>query len=430
MTRVRTVGQETIDQQSDAFKKALMIKLEDYINLSEKDLLDTAESKDLADIIKSFTGMSVHVQFSKLATHMVPLDVKANNILINKAVRKWFTNSVGMAAINAGKGTTSILVDLEKGKITGALIEYRFTLNIGTEVMNGKFTTGELAAIILHEVGHAFTYLEYIVRAITTNQVMEGVAKELAGTNDIKKREAILVSAKQALRLKDLDAASLAACEDNKVVEYTLISSTITEPDSQSGSSIYDENSFEMLADQYAARNGAGRDLVTALDKLHKSRQVKYISYRSTGEYLFVEALKVVMLVVGMANPVSLSGVIFKSLSWWGFMFMLAADSHTTIYDRPERRLTRIRQQVLDRLKNYKGAISKEEEDNLLEDLKVIDKITEDVKDKRQLLSYLGALFSRAHRERYKQEQLQKELESLVYNDLFKLSVELKREAK
>ena len=92
MTRVRTVGQETIDQQSDAFKKALMIKLEDYINLSEKDLLDTAESKDLADIIKSFTGMSVHVQFSKLATHMVPLDVKANNILINKAVRKWFTN--------------------------------------------------------------------------------------------------------------------------------------------------------------------------------------------------------------------------------------------------------------------------------------------------------------------------------------------------
>jgi len=300
MTRVRTVGQETIDQQSDAFKKALMIKLEDYINLSEKDLLDTAESKDLADIIKSFTGMSVHVQFSKLATHMVPLDVKANNILINKAVRKWFTNSVGMAAINAGKGTTSILVDLEKGKITGALTEYRFTLNIGTEVMNGKFTTGELAAIILHEVGHAFTYLEYIVRAITTNQVMEGVAKELAGTNDIKKREAILVSAKQALRLKDLDAASLAACEDNKVVEYTLISSTITEPDSQSGSSIYDENSFEMLADQYAARNGAGRDLVTALDKLHKSRQVKYISYRSTGEYLFVEALKVVMIVVGM----------------------------------------------------------------------------------------------------------------------------------
>ena len=109
---------------------------------------------------------------------------------------------------------------------------------------------------------------------------------------------------------------------------------------------------------------------------------------------------------------------------------MLAADSHTTIYDRPERRLTRIRQQVLDRLKNYKGAISKEEEDNLLEDLKVIDKITEDVKDKRQLISYLGALFSRAHRERYKQEQLQKELESLVYNDLFKLSVELKREAK
>ena len=422
MTRVRTVGQETIDQQSDAFKKALMIKLEDYINLSEKDLLDTAESKDLADIIKSFTGMSVHVQFSKLATHMVPLDVKANNILINKAVRKWFTNSVGMAAINAGKGTTSILVDLEKGKITGALTEYRFTLNIGTEVMNGKFTTGEL--------GHAFTYLEYIVRAVTTNQVMEGVAKELAGTNDIKKREAILVSAKQALRLKDLDAASLAACEDNKVVEYTLISSTLTEPDSQSGSSIYDENSFEMLADQYAARNGAGRDLVTALDKLHKSRQVKYISYRSTGEYLFVEALKVVMLVVGMANPVSLSGVIFKSLSWWGFMFMLAADSHTTIYDRPERRLTRIRQQVLDRLKNYKGAISKEEEDNPLEDLKVIDKITEDVKDKRQLLSYLGALFSRAHRERYKQEQLQKELESLVSNDLFKLSVELKREAK
>lgn len=426
MTRVRTVGMEAIDHQSDLFKKTLAIKLEEYLKMSEKELLDTGESKDLADIIKSFTGMSVLVHFSRMWTHMEPLDIKANSILINKAVRHYFTNSKGMAAINAAKGATSVIVDLQKGKVTGDLTNYQFKLNVGIEIMNSKYTADEVAAVILHEVGHAFTYLEYIVQAVTTNQVMEGVSKALSETNDIKKREIILVGAKQALRLKDLDAASLAACEDNKVVEYTLISSTVLEPATQMGSSLYDENTWEMLADQYAARNGAGRDLVTALDKLHRSRQIKFISYRSTGEYFFVEALKIVMMVTALSTPVGLGGTILNTISWWGFTFMVAADSHTTIYDQPERRMVRIRQQVLDRLKQGKGALSREEQANLLEDLKVIDKITEDVNDKRQLLSYIGAIFSRAHRERYKQEQLQKELETLVYNDLFKLSIELK----
>ena len=105
---------------------------------------------------------------------------------------------------------------------------------------------------------------------------------------------------------KDSEVVVLGSDEYNellnnkKVAEIVIITNIVKETVSELGCNIYDFSTWEYLADQYAARHGAGRYLATGLEKTYKS--IGDISFRSTSNYLAMEALKVFLIITIPVN--------------------------------------------------------------------------------------------------------------------------------
>ena len=185
-----------------------------------------------------------------------------------------------------------------------------------------------------------------------------------------------------------------------------IVSTAVAQTRAELGANIYDESSWEYLSDEYAARQGAGRYVVTALDKLYGGSW--NISFRSLPGYLFMEALKVglFLFVPGLVA------------------MLMAMDADNTTYDTPEARFKRIRNQIVENLKDRK--LSNDDILRLQADLAAIDQVLSHVTDRRQ---WIGAFIDTVipkYRKARSQELLQQELEALVHNELFEKAADLR----
>lgn len=415
------VGMEMLDFQNKDFFRNLTYQFSELKKKSASELLDIGASAELSTEIKNFTNLTFLFQIDKNGPCVHIPEVTKNNILVNDIIRSYIPDAVGKTMVEQAGGILSGTVDLAKGKVTGCFTNIQHIIHFPAKMIaSADFSAEELAAACLHEVGHIFTYYEYITRTVRTNQVLDGVAKTLSSTNEPKEIEAVLISARKALALDDLNAKQLAKSTNKKVIELVVLTKAVESARSQLGSDIYDINSWEMLADNFAARHGAGRYLVTALDKLQRFN----ISYRSTGSYIFLEALKLLSLIAGFVFA-GTGSILLGRIGFISFISMFTMDLNSEDYDRPGARTKRIRDQVIMRLRDK--TISREEREALNSDLKVIDESLAHVNDRLQWFTVLGGFLFRSIRSRYKQERVQQELEYLVSNDLFTLFQDVKR---
>ena len=420
------IAQEMVSFQNDNLKRVLSFQFEELRKQSEEELKDLGIANLLSKEIESSTNIKTTIVLGNEGPHVHMPDVNKNNPMINQAYRKYLPNATGLKLAESAGGLISGTVDLNKAKVGGVFAEIEHQIHFPIKMIKDtKYTTDELAAILLHEVGHIFVYYEFIIRSVTTNVVLEGVSRTLSSTNDPKEIEAVLVTAKKALRLDGLDVKQLTKSNNKKVTEMVILFNAVEQSRSELGSDIYDMNSFEALADNFATRLGAGRDLVTALDKVHRSHF--NISTRSTGMFIFMEALKIFTFI----GSIILSfGTAFTLLSFLGRMSINAAmtlfilDLNSPEYDRPGFRIKRIRDQLVQRSKEKD--ISKAERKSIIDSLEVIDKVTADMNNNRQLITVIGSMFSSSIRNRYKQEEIQSELESLISNDLYEFYNQVK----
>lgn len=390
---------ESIDFQSGALFAELVLTLTDLQKLAAKDIPDSEEVQRLSAVIANRTGIQVQFVFGGLGPAVEIPHINRNNALVTEFMREGTTSTDGMAMIAKAGGVVRGSVNLANSMVSGVFKEQLNRLHYPIPMLKDKkFSLEEHAAIILHEVGHLFTYFEFMSRSASTNQVLAGLSKAWAGADTAKEREVVLISVKKALKLNDIDAEALSKSTSIKAVEVVVISSVIQKSRSELGVSVYDYNSWEYLSDQFAARHGGGRHIVTGLDKLYRSSWQK--SFRSTPAFIAWEAFKLVMLVA-----VPLVSLLF-----------FAMDADQVIYDEPGDRFKRIRNQIVENLKDRD--LSKEDVEALQADLKAIDAITKNVNDRRQFMSVLIDFLSSSSKDRdYK--LLQRQLEDLAANELF-----------
>ncbi len=390
---------ESIDFQSGALFAELVLTLTDLQKLDAKDIPDSDEAQRLSAVIANRTGVQVQFAFGSIGPSIEIPHINRNNALVSEFFRERITSTDGAALIAKAGGVVRGSVNRSNSTVSGVFSEQSNRLHYPTSMIKDKkFTTEEHAAIILHELGHLFSYFEFMTRSASTNQVLAGLSKAWAGSDTAKEREAVLINVKKALKLKDLDAEALSKSTSIKAVEIVVITGVVQNSRSELGASVYDYNSWEYLSDQFAARHGAGRHIVTALDKLYRSSWQK--SFRSTPAFIAWEAFKLLLLVA--IPPMS---VIF---------FVL--DQDQVIYDEPGDRFKRIRNQIIENLKDRD--LSKEDAEALQADLKAIDAICINVNDRRQFMSVMCDFLSSSGKDRdYK--LLQRQLEDLAANELF-----------
>lgn len=274
-----------------------------------------------------------------------------------------------------------------------------------------QYTSSEISAVILHEVGHVYTFFDFLVRFRTTNQILSTMVRQLDGTEDYSKREIIIKETSDLLDLSFVDAQGLSS--KNNTTVYTVFVSNIARFNrSQSGAPGYDINSFEALSDQFATRHGAGRDLVTALDKLMKGT----IYRRGWAGYFFMEFVKIALVLLGVYE-VSI-GNIFGAWTTFGIvMSFIFADSHFDWYDKSGQRFKRIRMQLIEELKN--PATSKESSARIRADIEMIDKVNENYKDHTQLIGLVYDYLIPSGVQKRKQIEFEQALEEMASNKMF-----------
>jgi hypothetical protein len=352
----------------------------------------------------------------------------ANHIFNNKEMAQWAQDNI--PGFNLQEHSETVLkmlnkpviqgeIDLVKAKVCGAFEKMRTTMLMPQTLLakGSQFTPGEAAAVILHELGHTFTFMEFVGRTLTTNQAIAGLSRFLDKSVDQGKRVVLFARAADELKMDAARKEALKECKTPEQLSTILLDQTIAKSISELGRSIYDVNTAEYLADQFAARQGASVELVTALDKLMSMGSPLWLK-----AILFIQFLPFIISVIqaGFILIFPIFGLILVALIVYG------QDKANEIYDNAAARFIRIKHQLVQQLKNK--AIKDDDRKRLVQDVDNIDKIIDDKGyiDKLDIYATIAYYLKPGFRAAHRQELMQKELERIANSDLFVLAAKLK----
>ena len=401
---------ESIAFQNTTFFDELTLAFDEVKNFKEDEVGDSEPIYRISKIIKNHTNLNITIDAENDYPPCIDIpNIDRNNPLINAAQRAIVNSTDGLTMIELSNEVLHGTVNIKTAKVSGVFSDIKAKMYLGKAFIQGnKYSSQELAAITLHEVGHLFTYFEFITRTVRTNQVLAGLSKILDGSENQEKREVALLSAKKALKLDKLDLSQLKDV-NTKTTQVVLIDALVKETRTELGYNLFAESSWEYLCDQFSARHGAGVHLATALSKIYKSQY--NISYRSLAVYLAVEMIKVILI---------------SNLAFLGILFLVVMfDSQDGGgYDLPSARLKRIRDQATQYLKNKQ--ISDVERRRILDEIESIDKLLAEMTNRKQLFTYIHEFFSKRTRDERAYRKLQYELEDIAMNDLYVKAAEFK----
>lgn len=269
-------------------------------------------------------------------------------------------------------------VDSGTGKITGWFSELTLPIWVTKSLLADKpqgnveyMTDEEVAAIILHEIGHAFTFFAEFHSFTKRNLIIEAHVKDFAKTED-KKQHTKIIGKMQAEKLlgKDFDEKTTIEL-GNKKGSLVIMTSAQKEFMEDPNSVFANSTMFESAADQYATRMGAGKYLSTALMKFYRASntgfwprffyfRMQYFAAMRLMMFLlfgFVIALNIVISIIFF--PIFLFTLFFSphylesgaNILVGGWLDTLMKGYHS--YDKPKDRLKRIHREMIGQLKQY-----------------------------------------------------------------------------
>lgn len=410
---------EAIDQQNGDFFAALTEITGRVGGVTSYGLNKKGIDKELSACIKKYTNLTINLSLvdsgeNPAAAWIIVPVTDMNHAILCDQVRSYYAHFFdGKSLIAEHTKNPGILsrVDIVRGMVFGEYANIVAEMTIGDEFFDSRlYTPQECAAIILHEVGHYFSYIEFVTCTISTNFVLAQLSAALSRTTNPAERESYIVSAKSLLgNSSRVDPRELANANDPNAVQVVLVKDYIETKRTEFGYDVFNDSTWEAMADQFASRQGAGRALLTGLDKITR-HYGSDLAYRGRAGYYWIEAIKVILTFSGY-------------LTVFGLLLILM-DSANTTYGRTPVRYERIRAELVSRLKNRK--LGKVERQSVVDDIEVADRILATVSDQRQLFSYLGALLFSSKREYYRAEAVARELEKMGNNDFFLHASKLK----
>lgn len=299
-----------------------------------------------------------------------------------------------------------IVVDLKKSYIhLGPRDGYDCQIEVGFDwfVNAGKISTEACAAAAVHEIGHAFVVYEFLSRRVHTDYLLRDLM--VAVQNKTGERREITVNRimldhgyKIALDAKDYSGtdaeimAAVAAAAKKKVI-------------SELGADIYDDTTWETLADDFAARHGAGKLVAEYLQFIedHHSRLSTIVSSAS--------------IIAGIILFPPLGILVALGSMWLG--------TRPDVYQPPKERATAIKHSIIAMLKA----------DNLpsstvvqyLRDLDELNKIIQQTPEVHyNLFEWFGSLISSDRRRWEVESKRVTQLHELANNSLFVRNAQLK----
>lgn len=269
------------------------------------------------------------------------------------------------------------------------------------------FTDAGITAILLHELGHVYTYFSLFGKLTRKNFLTNEAIKEALSTEPLEKRVQTLEILEKNLdiniRKKD---EILQAPEKTRadLIESIVIAETCIKGGSTSAFEGFDNRNVEQIADQFAIFHGAGADLAVAMHALYS--EFGSVEALSTKAFVIIELLKTFMMLIILAQSPILA-VILLILGMPG----------QKIYDDPQARVELMRKQLVAGLKEAKNDPVLRAQ--LLDQIDTLETLEGKLKDRRTFYTLVYQTITPRGRTMYRQEVFMKAVEDLLYNDTF-----------
>lgn len=386
-------------------------------DIDKKTFFESGPVKDLLKLIKQQTNISIKLTEGDPAIY--PPILTGNHIFYDRdvmqAAKEWGIDTSETVTSLMKKLKQPVLkgeVDLMKAKVSGVFADMELNMMMPKAMfLNAKpYEAEEVAAIMLHELGHAFTFMEFVSRAVSTNQSLSLLTRLLDRSIEPDRRVVLFTQAGKELQLSKEKQAALTQCQNPHQLSVILIDAAIEKSISELGGSLYDVNSCEYLADQFATRMGAGRYLVTGLDKLMRSTSYKVISF-----------ISFIVFTMSVISSTIASGGLLAPV--WLLILIAGPNKRDDIYDNAAARMNRVKLQHVEQLKDptLPAAVRRQ----LLQEIEAIDAVAKTYKDNLVLFEKLAYYIRPGYRNAHKYEQLQKDLENLSTSSLFTAAAKL-----
>lgn len=432
------LGLEMIDFQKDGFGKTLEnffkqieadIKNNEY--RSRKELSESGYPVELEELIFKRFGLKLRVVMdTECAGAIMPYYANNQHILAQHWIRDWLDDEASFNRIRKDITNKTGTIDLKKAKLAGIFSVYVHDcwLDVYGNLTNYKLSPGQIAAILLHEIGHAFTYYEYSDRMSRTNQVMLDLSEHLF-SNKEKDLNYVYAEVKKLKEFTKEEAEVLTG--DNRVIAGIRLSRIYVEC---VGTALmndkYNDTSSEQLADMFASRFGMGRELIEGLETLykyhggapeHSSGAGRFFMYITTflGDLFLPGAFFFWLLPASL--PLALATGVMLAI----FIMYISGDAKRDMtYDDLKQRYIRIRQQYISLIKDKNLDIPTLK--THVDKLDYVDSVIAGLKPFSRIFQTISNIVFSNNKEAKSDIELQQLVENLAHNDLFLMSAKFR----
>ena len=422
---------EAVSFQSDLkFFTELTAFYSELFARSEKEKIAIVDLQPLAGIIKSHTNITVDLVDSEqdcYDAYTLTPDIDAN-CPTAVAIYRWFRVSEdGLRKISKARQALGGFVDLNSGKVGGFFADFKVPLCIGMGWFNGRkyMSPEQLAAMTLHEVGHIFTDFEILSEACTVNCIMQAMAQDWL-LSDRVKRTKLLDAATEAANMS-IDSRtrdSLVSYDNADNVVTVLLSPDVFTPRSVFGTMALDDTTCEALADQYAARMGAGDYLGKALSEFYKRADI--FTLKTKGAALIANIGVLLSMTAAVTDTAAGFWGAGAIIAVCGIMASVSGSDEVfgDVYDTPRNRLRRLALEARGTLKNTK--VSPEYVKRVIENLNDLEKSIDRFSNSNRVLEGIVNTVWRSRGRLVDIRRRQELIESLGNNVLFQTAAQLR----
>lgn len=311
-------------------------------------------------------------------------------------------------------------IDADTGRVSGGFTKLPHEMTIGQDrLFSQKYSDEEIAGKIIHEAGHAYTYLAYAAIFAMRCAALQACHDALLDSGDSAKYKLIVDRTRERLGLSASEVLKKETGTVDKV--FTLAASEITEDLlKKDPRGIYTYDTAEELADVFAARHGAGAVLSGLRLKDPNLTDPRSTFAKRRGK-LFM--LFIVGLAVAINGPLAAISVVFMAAAGASMSFDVIMEIFSPEKSNSAQMIANIKNSMIQAIKEQ-GKPSKE----ILQD---IEKITGDLEEARKSVSpdmfrELVMFFVPGRNQAVRSRDYNDRLAGMASNDLFVLAAKLK----